>query len=177
MKAFVALLSSLIFGNVALAETVSANSWKVGLDFEQQAYMRQGIMVERAYRDSDIFLGATIGSQNAVMSDPQGRRSGRKAVDYGAYIRGDLALTSNLHSRLGLLVGYQSLHNGSSFGSTGYGFFDLSQGFGVNYGRIEFFTDLALRNCFFGSNKDLQIGDRRADSTSVYPRLGFSFAL
>jgi hypothetical protein len=70
-----------------------------------------------------------------------------------------------------------AFHNGTSTSSTGESYFDVSQGLAVSYGKVDFFTDLAIRFWLFGTNKELVVGDRRLESTYVYPRLGFNVAI
>ena len=177
MKYLSVFALSLLFSTNALCETSAKSEWRLGLSFEQQVYMRQGLRVERVDGESGSSLGITVGSQNATYSDAEGTRLGRKVVDFGAFYAGGISITPTLKSRLGLQVGYMTFHNGTSTSSTGAGYFDVSQGLAVSYGKVDFFTDLAFRSWLFGTNKELVVGERRLESAYVYPRLGFNVAI
>ena len=110
-------------------------------------------------------------------ADSDGKRHSRKVVDYSAYYIGGISITPVLKSRVGVQAGYMAFHNGTSTSTTGASYFDVVYGLAVSYGKIHFFTDLAMRFWLFGTDKDLVMGDRRLESAYVYPRLGFNVAI
>ncbi len=177
MRRIVFLLGFMSVATNAIADTAAKGGLRVGLDFEQQIYMRQGLRLEKVSEESGSALGVTLGSQSAASVQADGTRNHRKVVDYGAYYLGRRSIAQDLNHRLGLQIGQMSFHNGASTSTTSGWYFDVVQGLAVSYGKVDFFTDVAIRYWALSPNKDMQVGDRKLESNYVYPRLGFNIAI
>ena len=84
------MLSTLILGmfgsgSAMAAEGSAASGIKFGLNFEQQAYLRHGLMVEMPV-DGSSFVGLNIGSQSVFETNADGIRKVRPQVDYVIYL-------------------------------------------------------------------------------------------
>jgi hypothetical protein len=172
----VLVLGALSSGSAMAAETSTDNGVKFGLNFEQQAYLRQGVMVELPV-DGGSFVGLNVGAQQVFETNAEGFRKVRPQADYGLYFGTGLQLTSLLKSRLGAELGYQTYRGATDKQTSGFGYVDVFQGFEVSYGKIGVSFDLALRNNLAKANKDIMIGDKKVYPTSVYPRFGLSYSL
>ena len=177
MRLIVLLFGLMSVTTNSMAETAEKPGWRVGLDFEQQVYMRQGLRLEKVSEESGSSLGVTLGSQSAASVQADGTRNHRKVVDFGAYYLGRRSIAQDLNHRLGLQIGQMSFHNGANTSTTSGWYFDVIQGLAVSYGKVDFFTDVAFRYWALSPNKDMQIGDRKLESNYVYPRLGFNIAI
>jgi hypothetical protein len=179
MKRFifkVLMISSLSSGSAIAAETTNGSGVKFGLNFEQQAFLRQGVMVELPV-DGGSFVGLNIGAQQVFETNAEGFRKVRPQADYGLYFGTGLQLTPLLKSRLGAELGYQTYRGATEKKTSGFGYVDVFQGFEVSYGKIGVSFDLALRNNLAQANKDIMIGDKKVYPTYVYPRFGLSYSL
>ena len=179
MKRFifkVLMISSLSSGSAIAAETTNGSGIKFGLNFEQQAFLRQVVMLELPV-DGGSFVGLNIGAQQVFETNAEGFRKVRPQTDYGLYFGTGLQLTSLLKSRLGAELGYQTYRGATDKQTSGFGYVDVFQGFEVSYGKIGVSFDLALRNTLAAANKDIMIGDKKVYSNYVYPRFGLSYSL
>jgi len=148
----------------------------IGIEYEQQSYLRTGVIGEVRIMDH-TYVGLGAGLQNAVAADAQGAFHGRPAADAEISLRGQGALLPHLQCRLGLALGIQDYRDASATETKRFGFLDVYSGLSVEYGRIHVYTDLALRNGGYGTDKTVVLGDKRIEHSYLYPRLGVSWSL
>ena len=156
-----------------------AQPWKVGLTFEQDTYMRQGIDVyfpssSGRWRQLGVSIGAQSFLEPSVTPGDKGRL--RKAVDYRLLWTAPIHITPVFSMATSLGLGEQTYPKlGAGQGS--FGFFDFGESFVVTQGSLEIGAGVAIRLNFIGSNKDYLLGHKYIDDSAVVPRFSITYRL